>query len=245
MCNSAFREGGFMEQTIRNYIEGWYDKDTLRIQQAMHPLLVKQGIMPDAGGDVRKIDLQTLLEVTPLYGGDKSGTRTLEMKILATDGDIASAMVISNEYVDYLHLVHTDGQWMILNVLWEFRSGEVPELSPEEMQKLEKPLRDYVEGWYDKDPGRVGDGLHQNLAKRSLNTENPGTIDQFTRSSLLEVVTQYGGPGGTERFFEMEVLDSRKDMASVKLTSNAFVDFIHVARTDGTWKILNVLWKWK
>lgn len=234
-----------MEQAIRNYIEGWYDKDTVRIQRAVHPFLAKQGIMADVEGGVRKIDLQTLLDVTPLYGGDAAGKRTLDMRIFAVDGDIASAMVVSNEYIDYLHLVHTDGSWRILNVLWEFRSGDVPDFPPEEMRKLEKPLRDYVEGWYDKDTARVGESLHQNLAKRSLNTETPGVIDEFTRTSLLDVVTQYGGSGGSERIFEMEVFATGKDMASVKLTSNAFVDFIHLARTDGAWKILNVLWKWK
>ena len=244
-CNSAFREDVFMEQAIRDYIEGWYDKDTARIQQAMHPLLVKPGIMPDVEGGVRSIDLQTLLDVTPEYGGDTSGNRELELQILATDGDIASARVLSNEYVDYLHLVRTGGQWRILNVLWEFRSGGVPEVSPEDMKKLEKPLRDYVEGWYDKDTARVAEGLHPKLAKRSLNAESPGGIDQYTRSSLLQVVAQYGGSGGTERIFDMAVLDTGNNIASVKLVSNAFVDYIHVGRTNGTWKIMNVLWKWK
>ena len=234
-----------MEQAIRNYLEGWYDKDTARIQQAVHPLLAKRGIMPDGEGGVRCIDLAGFLEVTPVYGGDPSGKRTIEMKILDTDGDIASAMVISNDYVDYLHLVRIDGRWQILNVLWEFRSGGTQQPAPEEAVKLEKPLRDYVEGWYYKDTARVGDSLHPNLAKRSLNTEKPGEVDQYTRSSLLDVVEQYGGPGGPERIFEMTVLDAKNQIASVRLVSNAFVDYIHLVRADGQWKILNVLWKWK
>jgi len=234
-----------MEQTIKNYVEGWYDKDAARIKKAMHPLLAKQGIAPDQEGGIRLIDLPTLLEVTTEYGGDKGLGRTLDMKILATEGNIASAMVISNEYTDYMHLVEIDKQWQILNVLWEFRNNEVQEESSDLLEALEKPLRDYVEGWYDKDRDRVAEGLHPNLAKRSLNTEAPATIDQFSYSSLLDVVFPYGGPGGSERLFEMEVLDLQKEIASVKLISNAFVDYIHLCKIEGHWKILNVLWKWK
>lgn len=234
-----------MEQTIKNYVEGWYDKDASRIKEAMHPLLAKQGIAPDQEGGIRLIDLPTLLDVTTEYGGDKGAGRTLNMKVLAIEGDIASAMVISNEYSDYMHLVRIDNQWKILNVLWEFRNDEVQNESPELLKALEKPLRDYVEGWYDKDRDRVAESLHPNLAKRSLNTEAPGTIDQYSCYSLLEVVSPYGGPGGSERIFEMEVLDLQKEIASIKLISNAFVDFIHLCRVDGNWKILNVLWKWK
>lgn len=201
--------------------------------------------MPDGEGGVRCIDLAGFLEVTPVYGGDPSGKRTVEMSILATDGDIASAMVTSNEYIDYLHLVRMDGRWQILNVLWEFRSDATQPQAPEEAAKLEKPLRVYVEGWYDKDTARVGEGLHTSLAKRSLNAESPGGIDQYTRSSLLDVVESYGGPGGSERIFKLTVLDVKNQIASVRLVSNAFVDHIHLVCTDGQWKILNVLWKWK
>lgn len=234
-----------MEQAIRDYIEGWYDKDTARIRQAVHPLLAKQGIMPDGEGGVRSIDLAGFLDVTPVYGGDPSGKRTIEMKILGTDGDIASAMIISNDYVDYLHLVRIDGRWQILNVLWEIRSPDTGAHLSQGVQELEKPLRDYAEGWYDKDAARVGESLHPNLAKRSLNPESPGGIDQYTRSSLLDVVEQYGGPGGTGRIFEMTVLDVKNQIASVRLVSNSFVDHVHLVRQDSQWKILNVLWKWK
>ena len=234
-----------MEQAIRNYLEGWYDKDTARIQQAVHPLIAKRGIMPDGEGGVRCIDLAGFLEVTPIYGGDPSGKRSIEINILATDGDIASAMVVSNEYVDYLHLVRMDGRWQILNVLWEFRSPDTGARLAHGGQELEKPLRDYVDGWYDKDAARVGEGLDPNLAKRSLNGESPDGIDQYTRSSLLEVVEQYGGPGGTERIFEMTILDVKSRIASVRLVSNVFVDHIHLVRPEKEWKILNVLWKWK
>lgn len=234
-----------MEQAIKNYVEGWYDKDPARIEKAMHPLLAKQGIAPDHEAGIRLIDLAVLLEVTPQYGGDKGQGRTVDMRILDSNEDIASAMVISNEYADYMHLVKIENGWQILNVLWEFRSSETLELTSEIAEELEKTLRDYVDGWYDKDRDRVAKSLHPNLAKRSLNTENPGTIDQFTRSSLLDVVSQYGGPGGPGRVFEMEILDLQKEIASVKVISNTFVDYIHLCLIDGQWKILNVLWCWK
>lgn len=107
---------------------------------------------------------------------------------------------------------------------------------------LEKPLHDYVEGWYDKDIDRLKRGLHPDLAKRSINSENPDKIDEFTRSSLMDVVPQYGGSNGDHRVLDIEWIDARQNIASAKVISNNFVDYVHLCRINDQWKIVNVLW---
>lgn len=47
--------------------------------------------------------------------------RTCEITVLDIADSIASATVVSQPFIDYLHLAKLDGQWSIVNVLYEDR----------------------------------------------------------------------------------------------------------------------------
>jgi len=47
--------------------------------------------------------------------------RRCEVTILDVSDSIASAKVVSEPFVDYLHLAKLDGRWSIVNVLYEDR----------------------------------------------------------------------------------------------------------------------------
>lgn len=231
-----------MEKAIHDYVEGWYDKDGARMTRALHTLLVKRHPVSDAPNGIISKNMNELLEALPIYGGVKGEERRLDIDVFDSAGNIATAGVVSNEYVDYIHLVKIDGSWKIINVLWDFH-GVAPGKRTEPMTgDLEKPLRDYVEGWYDKDIDRIKRGLHPDLAKRSINPQNSDQIDEYTRSSLLDVVPQYGGSNGDHRVLEIEWLDIRQNIASAKVISNNFLDYIHLCRVNDQWQIVNVLW---
>jgi hypothetical protein len=38
----------------------------------------------------------------------------------------ASVKVIASEWIDYLHMAKVNGQWVIVNVLWELKPKEKP-----------------------------------------------------------------------------------------------------------------------
>lgn len=42
-----------------------------------------------------------------------------EVTVLDVYGNAASAKIIATDWVDYLHLVNWNGEWRIINVLWE------------------------------------------------------------------------------------------------------------------------------
>ncbi len=42
---------------------------------------------------------------------------------------------------------------------------------------------------------------------------------------------------------EVKILDVREDLASVTVTSSKFCDYLQMAKLDGQWKIVSVLWK--
>jgi hypothetical protein len=44
---------------------------------------------------------------------------------------------------------------------------------------------------------------------------------------------------------DISILDIYGNMASVRLEASAWVDYMHLAKTDGKWVIVNILWELK
>ena len=61
-----------------------------------------------------------------------------EIKVTVFDvfRSTASALVVSNHYHDYLHLVKDEGKWQIINVLWE--PTKMPPPPKKEAEKEQK-----------------------------------------------------------------------------------------------------------
>ena len=108
-----------VEATARDYFEGWYDADVARMQRALHPELAKR--TQEADGSVRSTTRDRMIELTGAGAGREDGAdRTLEISVLDVHDGIATAIVRSVPYREYLHLVRTDEGWRIVNALWAF-----------------------------------------------------------------------------------------------------------------------------
>jgi hypothetical protein len=44
---------------------------------------------------------------------------------------------------------------------------------------------------------------------------------------------------------DVTVLDVFENAASVKVVATDWIDYLHVAKFNGRWVIVNVLWEWK
>jgi hypothetical protein len=102
---------------------------------------------------------------------------------------------------------------------------------------------DYFEGWFEGDAGRMERALHPQLAKRSL---EDGHLDQLTAAQMIEATRAGRGkardPG--ERQIDVDVVEIYGTIASVVVHSNVYREYLHLARTNGGWKIVNALWDW-
>lgn len=107
-------------QACLDYFEGWYDGDTVRMERALHPELVKRS--PEGDG-LDETSAQWMLDATARGAGtrDDPDERRLEVTVEHAYGDIASATVTSVPYVEYLQLVRTSEGWKIVNTLWQRR----------------------------------------------------------------------------------------------------------------------------
>ncbi len=101
--------------TVRDYFEGWFDGDQERMDRALHPDLVKRR----AGEELQIRTKEQMLEFTRQGEGKADAAdRSLEIEIADVYGDIASAIVSSAVYHEYVHLVRTRKGWKIANALW-------------------------------------------------------------------------------------------------------------------------------
>jgi Putative lumazine-binding len=101
-----------------DYYEGWFDGNAMRMERALHPELAKRGLTEDE--KVETDTARSMIDATADGVGRKRDVpdRRIEVDVNHMHGDIASAVVTSAVYVDYLHLVRVGGRWKIVNALW-------------------------------------------------------------------------------------------------------------------------------
>jgi hypothetical protein len=107
---------------------------------------------------------------------------------------------------------------------------------------------DYIEGWYTGDATRMERALHPKLAKRALlpgRDGGPPRFDEISAEDLIDYTRRGGGRNvpADERAIEVRILDRLEGCASVRVDSRDFIDYMHLARFDGQWKIVNVFWE--
>lgn len=112
-----------VENTLRDYIEGWYNGDAVRMDRSLHDDLVKRIPTKDSTDldiKLRMVSKSRMVELTEKGGGESPDA---EYQIFVDDihEDIATARVLSLEYLDYLHLVKTNEGWKIVNILFRSR----------------------------------------------------------------------------------------------------------------------------
>jgi hypothetical protein len=109
---------------------------------------------------------------------------------------------------------------------------------------------DYIEGWYTGDTVRMERALHPELAKRMVRTDpasGKSVLSQMGAKQLVEY-TRAGGGQKTEprrRQADVSILDVYQGAASAKVIAADWVDYLHLARWNGRWVIINVLWELK
>lgn len=109
-----------IEAAASDYIEGWYCGDVARMDRCLHDDLAKR-IPTSMEGDLRAVSKARMLELTAAGGGQMIDPE-YETVVFQVSQDIASAVVTSPEYVDFLQLARTTDGWKIVNILFRSRS---------------------------------------------------------------------------------------------------------------------------
>jgi hypothetical protein len=105
---------------------------------------------------------------------------------------------------------------------------------------------DYIDGFYTSDAARMERALHPELAKRIVVTQGG---ESRLRDMTAEQLVQATAGGGAKQIPEearredVSILDIYENVASVRIDAGPWIDYLHVARWNGDWKIVNVLWE--
>ncbi|HSX61309.1 MAG TPA: nuclear transport factor 2 family protein [Tahibacter sp.] len=107
-----------------DYAQGWYAGDRERMARSLHDDLAKRAYLRDKSGK-RQLDQ---MDKTRLLAGNTpanaqryaKAAKRADVEILDGVGNAATVKLRMDDWVDYLHVVRgSDGEWRIINVLWE------------------------------------------------------------------------------------------------------------------------------
>lgn len=115
-----------------------------------------------------------------------------------------------------------------------------------EIAAIRQTAMDYMESWYQGDAKRMKDSLHKKLAKRSLK----GIWgDNELRHTTASDMVSYTISGYGERLWQQDlnikvvIIDCFNDIASVKVMTPHYYEYLHLAKMRSKWIIINTLYE--
>lgn len=122
--------------------------------------------------------------------------------------------------------------------------------STAEQSAIKQAALDYIEGWYEGDAERMERALHPDLAKRIVRTDpksGRSRLEQMSAMGLVQGVRAGWGKNTPKEKQQKDVtiLDVYENAASVKIIASDWIDYLHLAKFNGRWVIVNVLWELK
>lgn len=124
-------------------------------------------------------------------------------------------------------------------------SPEDAEISNDDAEEVEVAVRNYVEGAFAGDPERIAKSVHPNLFKvRVVPVEGSG--EEYLRITTLEMLLTFARDNGDKyaacsiKSFDIVFMDSRCAVACA--VSDEFYDICTLAKMNGRWMIVEVLW---
>lgn len=125
--SAADREA--IKQTALDYIEGYYEGNAERMERSLHPDLAKRIVRADPSTGKSRLEHMTasrLVQVTQMRQGRPTPKEKQQKDVTLLDvfENAASVKIVAADWIDYLHVSKFDGRWVIVNVLWEMKSGK-------------------------------------------------------------------------------------------------------------------------
>jgi hypothetical protein len=116
-------------------------------------------------------------------------------------------------------------------------------------EAVRQAVLDYVEGIYNVQPERIERSVSPNLAKMGFYRPPTETAYRPGRSmafqQLVEIAKNFNKDGKLSKDAPKDIVlyDVLDQTATVKLTADWGTDYMHLAKIDGKWMIVNVLWQ--
>ena len=102
-------------------------------------------------------------------------------------------------------------------------------------------VTNYIEGYFTGDVQRMAQTLHPHYLKHVIHGAVP--MREMTAPEMMRNVRREGAPDmpAASKTEHVTVLDVAGDMASVKLVTPGWTDYLTLSKVKGEWKILSVV----
>jgi len=112
---------------------------------------------------------------------------------------------------------------------------------------VKRAALDYAESFYEGNGEKMEAALSPDLAKRIANTNAQGrsSLGNMSAMTLVQIIRTGSGKSTPkdEQIKNVTILDMMTNSATVKLEMRDWVDYMHIAKLNGKWLIVNVLWE--
>jgi len=223
-----------IKQAPLNYITSWYAGNGAQMELALHPKLVKRRV--DTELSVRSVSYDWMINaVDSCYGcinNVEEGRK--DITILHKTENIATAKVMSNNFFDYVQLVKFDNYWKVINVVWDFYN--VADIGDSVM--LVNTLENYIYYWKNGDASKMAELIHPCYAGQfALSHYQTNAVN---KTELLASISDCSNCNASSNF-GYEILDIYKNAASVKISINDSIEYLHLSYQNNKWYIINAL----
>jgi hypothetical protein len=119
-----------------------------------------------------------------------------------------------------------------------------------DLDGIKQAALDYAESWYEGKPERMERALHPDLAKRIVRTDPASGRSRLEHMGAFQLYMGVRAGYGTKtpadkQLKDVRVLDVFGNAATVRLEMSGWIDYLHIAKFNGRWVIVNVLWEMK
>jgi hypothetical protein len=117
--------------------------------------------------------------------------------------------------------------------------------------EIKQAALNYIESQHTPNPQQMEKALHPRLVKRTFWKDKETSKDYVRETSAESMVILAESYNKKNDKFpavpkkEVKFLDISDRTASVKLIADEWIDYMHIVKLNGAWKIINVLWQYK
>jgi Putative lumazine-binding len=113
--------------------------------------------------------------------------------------------------------------------------------SPEEPSAIRAPVTNYCEAYFTGDARRMEQTLHPHYLKHMIHGTIP--VREKTGAQMVEEVRKNGPADlpAVRKMEEVTILDVAGVIASAKMVTPRWTNYLTLSKVDGQWKILSVV----
>lgn len=246
---------------VSDYVDSVYEVDPSLVERSIHPHLQKVGYYTPEGSDEyfeTWMNYYEFLELAEFYNAKgQIDPKTAPKKIEVLDRlDVTAVARVDAQWgIDFFHLAKLDGQWKIMNVIWQAYPPESFAKQSEseakaDIEDIRQAAIDYANAAYLAEPELDVKRLHPHVQKVGYDHRRNGDGYRELWMNYTEALHFDARWNADQKRFDPKTakaevtVQARLDkIALARLDAEWGVDFFHLAKVDGRWIIMNVIWQ--